>query len=165
MTSNTYLCGMFQTGSSAGTDGKPVPSSRPLRQCPICGQLRDSKNYTRHVKAHQRYPEGVVARGRPRVKMCKNKKSSTVARAGRVSIQSHVSNQNWITRRTARKMYPYLCIGAHVSTLREVARSETSALPGPVADAVSDHDGPGCHEGGRAAVRSRATRGYFASST
>jgi len=127
---------MFQTRSSAGTDGKPVPSSRPLRQCPICGQLRDSKNYTRHVKAHQRYPEGVVTRGRPRVKMCKNKKSSTVARAGRVSIQSHVSNQSWIIRRTARKIYPYLCIGAHVSTLREVARSETSVLPGPVAEAV-----------------------------
>jgi len=130
-----FICLTCFRQPSADTDVKqPVPTGRPLRKCPIYGQLRDSKNYTGHVKAHKRYTEGTVARGRPPVK--KFNPPSVAARAGCLSVQPHTSDQSWAIRRAARKMYSYLCISAQVSTLREIAKSEISALPDSTADAV-----------------------------
>jgi len=85
--------------------------------------------------AHKRYTEGTVAKGRPRSK--KFNKTPAVARAGYVSsLQPHMSDQSWAIRCTTTKIYLYMWIGANVSTLREVAKSEMSALPGSTAAAV-----------------------------
>lgn len=56
------------------------------------------------------------------------KGTTATSRAVYTPLRTYLVSQNWIARHAARKLYPYFCIDAHVSTLRAITRRETPDL-------------------------------------
>lgn len=101
---------------------------------PTLGQLRDAKNFAKHLKAHERYSGRTIAKVRLQKK---SSRTPIVTRAAFSSSQLYISHQNWKVPWAARWIYPYLCIDAHISTLRRVAGRGMLTLPIMTADAVT----------------------------
>jgi len=134
----------FQASSTTATDASTASVSRSTEECSICGQQRDVKCMAKHLKAHERYSGNTNTDTRKAIvhpsfglqHQEETGRAQATARAVYTSSQQHLSEQNWMVRRASRRIYPYLCIDAHVSTLRRSAGGEMSTLPDSTVEAV-----------------------------